>query len=62
MRFDYKDPKNAKLLEAIEKEYKQCERYVKMAPLRQAKANVDRQRQREEYEKQQYYRDIEKHI
>lgn len=65
MRFDYKDPKNAKLLEAIEKEYKQCERYAKMAPLRQAKANVERkieqqerERQRAEYEKQQYYKDI----
>lgn len=65
MRFDYKDPKNAKLLEAIDKEYKQCERYAKMAPLRQAKANVERKieqnerdRQRAEYEKQQYYKNI----
>lgn len=65
MRFDYKDPKNAKLLEAIEKEYKQCERYAKMAPLRQAKVKMEqkveqneRERQRAEYEKQQYYKNI----
>ena len=65
MKFDYKDPKNAKLLEAIEKEYKQCERYAKMAPLRQAKAKMEqkaeqneRERQRAEYEKQQYYKNI----
>lgn len=65
MRFDYKDPKNAKLLEAIDKEYKQCERYAKMAPLRQAKTKIEqkaeqseRERQRAEYEKQQYYKNI----
>lgn len=65
MRFDYKDPKNAKLLETIDKEYKQCERYAKMAPFRQAKASVERKieqnerdRQRAEYEKQQYYKNI----
>lgn len=65
MKFDYKDPKNAKILEAIDKEYKQCERYAKMAPLRQAKAGVERKieqnerdRQRAEYEKQQYYKNI----
>lgn len=64
-KFDYKNPKNAKLLEAIDKEYKQCERYAKMAPLRKAKADIERkaeqnerERQRAEYEKQQYYKSI----
>ena len=36
-KFDYKDPKNAKLLEAIDKEYKKCQMYAKMAPLSQQK-------------------------
>lgn len=40
-KFDYKDPKNAKLLEAIDKEYKQCQIYAKMAPLRNAKKSYE---------------------
>ncbi|WP_455720038.1 hypothetical protein [Agathobacter sp.] len=60
-KFDYKDPKNAKLLAEIDKEYKKCQTYAKMAPLRKAKddfarkldedemARVQAERERAEY-------------
>lgn len=66
-KFDYKDPKNAKLLEAIDKEYKKCQMYAKMAPLRKAKDDIsrkldesERERVRQEQERAAYNAEIKR--
>ena len=66
-KFDYKDPKNAKLLEAIDKEYKKCQMYAKLAPLRKAKDDIsrklddnERERVRQEQERAAYNAEIKR--
>lgn len=66
-KFDYKDPKNAKLLAAIDKEYKKCQAYAKMAPLRKAKDDFvrkmdeeERQRVLEQQKKAEYNEQIKR--
>ena len=66
-KFDFKDPKNAKILEEIEKEYKKQLVYTKMAPLRKAKNDFvrkldeeERARVQAEHERAEYNAEIKR--
>lgn len=67
IKFDFKDPKNAKTLEAIDREYKKYQLYAKMAPLRKAKDDFarkldedERARVQAERERAEYNADIKR--